>query len=340
MKTLAIGRNNPCPCGSGKKFKKCCMEKDKTTPSSHGAAEVSGGLREAMEGRQFNSLAEVQAFTDRYTQQRNQRPLDEFQGLSPEQMYHLLYYPFASPELVRFPEMLRTTPAAPMLTLFTLLTEAIGEQGLKPTAKGNLPQKFCREAALSYWGEETWRENTRFRRVNREEDFFDLHVTRLVAELAGLIRKYKGRFILSRDCRSLLNGEGAAAIYPRLLKAYIEQFNWGYRDGYPEIRFIQSAFLFTLYLLTLYGDTWRPQAFYEDSFLHAFPMVLQEMAPDTIIAPDEAVRNCYTWRTLVHFAGFFGLATVEPVSEQILYREYRVRGLPLLHDAVQFHISR
>ncbi|MBW1792566.1 MAG: SEC-C domain-containing protein [Deltaproteobacteria bacterium] len=23
-----IGRNKPCPCGSGKKYKKCCMEKD------------------------------------------------------------------------------------------------------------------------------------------------------------------------------------------------------------------------------------------------------------------------------------------------------------------------
>jgi uncharacterized protein YecA (UPF0149 family) len=21
-----VGRNDPCPCGSGKKFKKCCME--------------------------------------------------------------------------------------------------------------------------------------------------------------------------------------------------------------------------------------------------------------------------------------------------------------------------
>lgn len=24
-----VGRNDPCPCGSGKKFKKCCMNKDK-----------------------------------------------------------------------------------------------------------------------------------------------------------------------------------------------------------------------------------------------------------------------------------------------------------------------
>ncbi|MED3732402.1 SEC-C metal-binding domain-containing protein, partial [Geobacillus stearothermophilus] len=23
---MAIGRNDPCPCGSGKKYKKCCMK--------------------------------------------------------------------------------------------------------------------------------------------------------------------------------------------------------------------------------------------------------------------------------------------------------------------------
>jgi uncharacterized protein len=23
--TAAVGRNDPCPCGSGKKFKKCCL---------------------------------------------------------------------------------------------------------------------------------------------------------------------------------------------------------------------------------------------------------------------------------------------------------------------------
>jgi hypothetical protein len=343
MKPPTIGRNDPCPCGSGKKFKKCCMEKDRSAASGGGAAEVSDELREAMVGRQFNSLAEVQAFADRYTRQRNQRPLDEFHGLSPEQMYCLIHSPFTSPELVSFPDMLDTIPEAPVMTLFTLLAEAIGKQGLKSTAKGNLPQKFCREAALTFRGENTLgesplQENIRFRSINREEDFFDLHVTRLVAELAGLIRKYKGHFILSRDCRSLLNKDATSAIYLRLLKTYIEKFNWAYRDGYPEIRFIQSAFLFTLYLLTRYGDTWRPHTFYEDSFLNAFPRVLDEMPPDTIGEPDKQVRNCYTWRTLVDFTGFFGLAAVEPVSEQLLYREYRVKGLPLLYDAVQFHI--
>ncbi len=28
-----IGRNDPCPCGSGKKYKKCCLEKDEREKS-------------------------------------------------------------------------------------------------------------------------------------------------------------------------------------------------------------------------------------------------------------------------------------------------------------------
>jgi len=31
-----IGRNDPCPCGSGKKYKKCCMEKDMKKKQSQG----------------------------------------------------------------------------------------------------------------------------------------------------------------------------------------------------------------------------------------------------------------------------------------------------------------
>jgi hypothetical protein len=30
---MRIGRNDPCPCGSGKKFKKCCLDKQLAEPS-------------------------------------------------------------------------------------------------------------------------------------------------------------------------------------------------------------------------------------------------------------------------------------------------------------------
>jgi preprotein translocase subunit SecA len=36
-----VGRNDPCPCGSGKKYKQCCMRKEQAEPQ--GAAQAGGG---------------------------------------------------------------------------------------------------------------------------------------------------------------------------------------------------------------------------------------------------------------------------------------------------------
>ena len=95
-----------------------------------------------------------------------------------------------------------------------------------------------------------------------------------------------------------------------------------------------------MYLLTRHGDTWRSQTFYENAFLRAFPIVLNDVPPSPFFTPEEDLRRCYTWRTLVDFVGFFGLAEVEKVSDDILCREYRVKALPLLGEAVQFQFPR
>src|SRR5690554_1982250 len=34
MKNLKINRNDICPCGSGEKYKRCCLKKNKTKESS------------------------------------------------------------------------------------------------------------------------------------------------------------------------------------------------------------------------------------------------------------------------------------------------------------------
>jgi len=75
-----------------------------TTPA-HAAAGASADLDQALEGMQFGSLTEVQAFARSHTQQRNRRPIDEFHGLSPELMHRMLHFPFAFPELVLFPDV-------------------------------------------------------------------------------------------------------------------------------------------------------------------------------------------------------------------------------------------
>lgn len=333
-----IGRNDPCPCGSGKKYKKCCLVQEQDA-AQNPAADVSAGLRQALEGKEFNSLEEAQAFAGNFMSQRNQRPVDDFHGLSPEMMYNVLNQPFSAPQLVTFPEKLDNLPEAPILSLFNLLVEAIGKEGLKPTAKGNLPRNFCRQAAQAYFGEEVYKESTRYGQINKEEDFFELHVARLVAELAGLIRKYKGRFILSRDCRHLLATEGTTVIYPRLLRAYVEQFNWGYWDGYDEVPFIQHSFLFTLYLLSRYGDDWQSSGIYEDLVLNAFPMVINEFDGSAYTTPEQQFRLCYTLRALQRFVTFLGLAVVERAEKTEVYvSNFRVKKLRLLDEVVRWKI--
>ena len=42
-----VGRNDPCPCGSGKKYKKCCFEKDQER--LHHSSEVAGVTTEELE---------------------------------------------------------------------------------------------------------------------------------------------------------------------------------------------------------------------------------------------------------------------------------------------------
>lgn len=337
MTKQKIGRNDPCPCGSGLKYKKCCLGLRTDPPDVEDALDMRDELGQILDGEKFDSLEELNARVSAHMQQRNQRPVDDFAGLSPDQMYQLLYQPFDSPELVRFPAILEKEPDVPILILFKLLAEAIGETGLKPTAKGNLPRNFCREAALAFWGEETYRDRTRYGNINKEENFFDLHVIRTVAELAGLIRKYKGRFILSRKCRDLLGRHGYAAIYPLLLRTCAREFNWAYSDGYPDLPFIQQAFLFTLYLLSRYGSEWHDAPFYEDHFLRAFPMVPEQLPPTELFTPEDIVRRCYTMRTLERFAGFLGLAEIEqlPRAKSVL-RDYRVKKTALLDEAVLF----
>ena len=337
---MKIDRNDPCPCGSGRKYGQCCLGQESGNGAGAGRQDIFSEIRELMAGQEFASIDDVQAFLDRHVDARNSAPLDDFEGLSPEQMDRFLNFPFESPDLATFPEVLDVEPSAPVVTLFSLLADGIGEAGLKATATGNLPRNFCREAARSFWGEEAYGERVKYAGINKETDFFDLHVLRLTATLAGLVRKYRGRYILTRECRKVLDKQGLAGIYPVLLRTYVRKFNWAYRDWYQQIPIVQHSFLFTLYLLARRGGGWMPHIYYEDAFIRAFSRVLTEVEQDSIMSPEQVVRSCYTWRALICFAGFFGLADVEPLDRERGHeREYRVRALPLLAHAVHFKVK-
>jgi hypothetical protein len=290
----------------------------------------------AMQKRTFANIAEAQAFLDDITRRRNQTPLDDFQGLSPEQMMRFLYHPFDSPDLITYPPFPTASSAAPVMVLFGMLTDAIGEKGVKQTQRGNLPLKIVRDIALAYWGEERYQHNSRFGAIRTEPDFADLHVTRIIAGLAGMLRKYKGMFVLTQACRALLAKHGLPGVYPRMLQACASKYNWGYQDLYPELPLIQHSFLFTLYLLHRFGDKCRLNSFYEDALLRAFPNIVNEVERATYGTPERIVRDCYSMRCLDRFVSFMGLAEITQKSNDILNRKFETRKTPLLDEAVEF----
>lgn len=324
------GRNDPCPCGSGKKYKYCCLSP---------ASVANDEFKDFIAGQNFNSLKELQAEANNFMQQRNERPHDDFQGLSSEQVHRVLHFPFDTPAFFHFRKTLRIEPEAPIVTLIQWITNAIDEKGLKATAKGNLPQKLCKEAFVDYRKHIPEKDFPHHMKINREDDFFDLHTTRIILELAGLLRKTKGRFFLTKKYQQLVDKKGLAGLYPVVFKIFCRKFNWAYRDGYDDIAFIQQSFLFSMYLLMLHGDDWKPFLIYEDGFLQAFPMVINETEATPYSSPEEDIRACYSFRTLQGFLHFMGLASVEIIpSDKVFLAKYRIKKRPLLDEVVRFSV--
>jgi hypothetical protein len=49
MENKRVGRNEPCPCGSGKKYKQCCLEKDEAADREARAKALDAASTEARE---------------------------------------------------------------------------------------------------------------------------------------------------------------------------------------------------------------------------------------------------------------------------------------------------
>jgi hypothetical protein len=49
--TTSVGRNEPCPCGSGRKYKQCCLDKDEAKARKARAKEGEKAAKEAEKAR-------------------------------------------------------------------------------------------------------------------------------------------------------------------------------------------------------------------------------------------------------------------------------------------------
>jgi hypothetical protein len=75
---MKVGQNDPCPCGSGIKYKKCCAGKTVNEETPGGAGSVLDELREALQAQNFASIEEASAFMTRHMAQRNSSRVNDF----------------------------------------------------------------------------------------------------------------------------------------------------------------------------------------------------------------------------------------------------------------------
>jgi hypothetical protein len=224
--------------------------------------------------------------------------------------------------------------------LLAQIVEAVGDKGLKLTVRDNLPRNVVRQIASAQMDEQELDEYCGSEKIYKEQDYPDLHITKIVAEFAGLLRLSKGQLTLTRKYHELASRGGMRAIYPVLLRAYVQELNWGYAHVLPEIDAVQQFFAFTLYLLACYGDRWRSSTFYEDKFLNAFPMVINEVEPTEYFSAEEVLRQTYTLRSFVQFGDFMGLVESEDPEHFWIEEQFAVRKTPLLDAVVRFHCRR
>ena len=352
-----IGRNQPCPCGSGNKYKKCCgrdspidiqnfeqitdekklSEYDEMVKNWDGSdpptfMEAIGSpnkatdsikeIKQLLKGKNFNSIEEYNRFLNDYNKQKVARPLDDFLGLNPEQMHRILNSSLtANSDLLSLNINIEENDInnIPILTQMKYFLEKLNELSpLKATQKGNLPQKFVKDIYENIYT--NFKEHLFFRPRN-EEDSPTINSHRHILIQAGIIKKRNNKFSLTISGSTILEKQDYSRLYEIILKTFTQKFNWGFADGYSNFSLIQAAAIFNLYILKNKANNFIEGKELGEIFLKAFPDIIREETSNWR-EPGQEVINCFVVRFLQRFAFPFGFVAEKKEGEKRLDWKY------------------
>jgi len=255
---------------------------------------------------------DIEEFAEKFIEQKNKTPLEEFDGFSPDNMYNIVYFPFSE----QSPIPLNTTINKQILTdipIFKIVLELLSiinsNNGVKLTPKGNLPVNIVKEIYNKRYMTDILIEKG-ITKLNQEERWMVLHTTKIVLKLSGIIRKFKGKLIISKQAKAELEKDQILKLFLKFFRAYTNQFNWAYNDQFENEQAGQTGFLFLLYLVNKYGAKYRDIKFYTNLYLKAFPMFAFESEEYGGIKFDEA-EFIILLRFFERFAAWFGLVKMK-----------------------------
>lgn len=329
------GRNEPCPCGSGKKYKRCCMN---SISKQH--ASMLDDIEQVAAMNPNLSLEELTIVAEQKIKAANERPHPDFCGLSPTQMSNWLYAPFKELEgvAIHTPGKLKASPVMRYLEL--LLDEAMQSDGsFKATSKGNLPTKIVKQASelLPEFAVSEFERHISISEYagSNEDKFNALHYSRVLAEIAGIIYRRSGRYHVKKAAQKQYLAHGIQAFFIPMLEAATSRYNWGYLDGWEHDVDLRTFWLFMLWRLQSHGDTKQ----LIEEVMTAFPDLLLRCPEDEYSSPSQLLGTMIESRFIKRFLEFWGFVTVAPMRHVNEPRASdKVEVQPLMKQVFQFDV--
>lgn len=134
-----------------------------------------------------------------------------------------------------------------------VLLSALADGPVTATAsRGNLPRAFVRRMLdeMSWHTLQQERLGLDERTTFNEEDVPDLSTLRRVLGLAGLLKKRRGSFSLTRRGEQLLEADQAGRLFALLFRTYFGKFNMFYEYAWQDDPEMQARIVFSLWVIS------------------------------------------------------------------------------------------
>jgi hypothetical protein len=355
------GRNDPCPCGSGKKYKHCCLNKqDNVFPfpgrqvpddaleqyrifaenwdpadgpvpsfmefqgSPNLATKSIHDLNQKIGDRVFQSKKELQDFMNQHMLSSNSAPQKDFLGLSSSQMFSVLHKKFSdNSALIELNERVShdLLAGAPVLKQCRFLLQLLSES--EKGIKATQLGNFPRKLTQEFY--DTFiKEHDIFKDIPmKEDDVPELQELRFFLTDSGLMKKQHGRLSLTQKGKKLLHDDNPFEQYKSLFQFFGVTFNWLYRTRYPDpFGFIQNSLIFCLYIIKHKAGGLIAGDKLADVYKNAFPEFVKDMSS---IESFDIVSSGFCYLFLDKFAWHFGLVEKKGDKRTYLSREDQYR---------------
>jgi hypothetical protein len=212
-------------------------------------------IAEQFDQKGFSTIEEMQAHANFVMNKHNNSPDPVLGGLTPHQVYRLINLKWDDADFpIKFKDNLsyEDVKDAPLFHNATALMQELllRKNENTATATGNLSRKTVMAMLDTFKidGEYIKAVLAMSKTVN-EYDVVPVWTTRIVCQQAGLIRKYKNKFIVTKRGAELLKSENSGKLYHLLFLTYLRKFNIGFYDRLPDIDGIQHTIGYTIYHL-------------------------------------------------------------------------------------------